>query len=128
MKAYFIDTHLLVPRSRSSAKVKVKYQGHVSQQMNVSGALMFHKHILFWFISILVVFVIEVALHTVSFFDIMSFMFKSIFLLTFIAIIVVVAALFCTTGLSLAAHRGTKLACLSLIDFHTTSNNWIRWL
>ena len=47
MKAYLIDTHLLVPRSRSSAKVKVKYQGHVSQKMGVSGALVFHKHILF---------------------------------------------------------------------------------
>ena len=32
---------------RSSAKVKVKYQGHVSQKMGVSGALVFHKHILF---------------------------------------------------------------------------------
>ena len=29
MKAHLIDTHLLVPRSRSSAKVKVEYQGHV---------------------------------------------------------------------------------------------------
>ena len=48
MKAYLIDTHLLVPRSRSSAKVKVKYQGHVSQKMGVSGALVFHKHILFY--------------------------------------------------------------------------------
>ena len=38
MKAHLIDTHLLVPRSRSSAKVKVKYQGHVSQKMGVSGA------------------------------------------------------------------------------------------
>ena len=35
-----------MPRSRSSAKVKVKYQGHVSQKMDVSGALVFHKHIL----------------------------------------------------------------------------------
>ena len=33
MKAYLIDTHLLV--LRSSAKVKVKYQGHVSQKMGV---------------------------------------------------------------------------------------------
>ena len=49
MKAHLIDTHLLVPRSRSSVKVKVKYQGHVSQKMGVSGALVFHKHILvFW--------------------------------------------------------------------------------
>ena len=47
MKAHLIDTHLLVPRSSSSAKVKVKYQGHVSQKMGVSGALVFHKHILF---------------------------------------------------------------------------------
>ena len=47
MKAHLIDTHLLVPRSRSSAKVKVKYQGHVSQKMGVLGALLFHKHILF---------------------------------------------------------------------------------
>ena len=41
MKAHLIDTHLLVPRSRSSAKVKVKYQGHISQKMGVSGALVF---------------------------------------------------------------------------------------
>ena len=34
MKAHLIDIHL-VPRSRSSAKVKVKYQGHVSQKMGV---------------------------------------------------------------------------------------------
>ena len=47
MKTYLIDTHLLVPRSRSSAKVKVKYQGHFSQKMDVSGAFVFHKHILF---------------------------------------------------------------------------------
>ena len=47
MKAYLIDTHLLLPRSRSSAKVKVKYQGHVTQKMGVSGALVFRKHILF---------------------------------------------------------------------------------
>ena len=46
MKAHLIDTHLLVPRSRSSAKVKVRYQGHVSQKMGVSRALVFHKHIL----------------------------------------------------------------------------------
>ena len=49
MKAHLIDVHLLEPRSRSSAKVKVKYQGHVSQKMGVSGALVFHKHILFFF-------------------------------------------------------------------------------
>ena len=49
MKAHLIDTHLLVQKSRSSARVKVKYQGHVFQTMdkNLSGALVFHKHILF---------------------------------------------------------------------------------
>ena len=47
LKAHLIDKHLLVPRSRSSAQVKVKYQGHISQKMGVSGALVFHKHILF---------------------------------------------------------------------------------
>ena len=52
MKAHLIDTHLLVQRSRLSAKVKVKYQGHVSQKMGVSGALVFHKHILFDIISL----------------------------------------------------------------------------
>ena len=46
MKAHLIDTYPLVPTSRSSTKVKVKYQGHVSQKMGVSGALVFHKHIL----------------------------------------------------------------------------------
>ena len=44
MKAHLIDTHLLV--LRSSTKVKVKYQGRVSQKMGVSGALVFHKRIM----------------------------------------------------------------------------------
>ena len=52
MKAHLIDTHLLVPRSRLSAKVKVKYQGHVSQKMGVLGALVFHKHILVFFLFV----------------------------------------------------------------------------
>ena len=47
MKAHLIDTHLLVLRSRSSAKVNLKYQGHVSQKMGVSGALVFQKHFFF---------------------------------------------------------------------------------
>ena len=47
MKAYFMNMHLLVPRSRSSAKVKVKYKGYISQKMSVSGAFVFHIHILF---------------------------------------------------------------------------------
>ena len=51
MKAHLIDTHLLVPRTRSSAKVKVKYQGNVSQKMDVSGTLVLHKHILFQIFS-----------------------------------------------------------------------------
>ena len=48
MKAHLIDTHLLVPRSGSSAKVKIKYQGQVSQKMGISGALVFQKHIFFF--------------------------------------------------------------------------------
>ena len=46
MKAYLINMHLLVPRSRSSAKVRVNYKGYISQKMAVSGAFLFHKHIL----------------------------------------------------------------------------------
>ena len=54
MNAHLIDTHLVVPRSRSSAKVKVKYQGHVSQKMGVSGALVFHKqHLVSYIIYIM---------------------------------------------------------------------------
>ena len=50
MKANLINTHLLVPTTRLSAKVKVEYQGHNSgllKKMEVSGALVFHKHMLF---------------------------------------------------------------------------------
>ena len=47
MKAYLINMHLLVPRSRSSAKVKVKYKGYISQKMALSGAFVFHKHVFF---------------------------------------------------------------------------------
>ena len=46
MKAHLINMHLLVPRSRSSAKVKVEYQCYISQKMAILGALVFHKHIL----------------------------------------------------------------------------------
>ena len=45
MKAYLINMHLLVPRSRSSAKVKVKYKGYIAQKMAVLGAFVFQKHI-----------------------------------------------------------------------------------
>ena len=51
MKAYLINMHLLVPRSRSSAKLKVKYEGYISQKMAFLGALVFHKHILFYLVS-----------------------------------------------------------------------------
>ena len=50
MKEYLINMHLLVPKSRSSAKVKVKYKGYISQKMAVSEAFVFHKHILFYFL------------------------------------------------------------------------------
>ena len=39
MKARLTDTHPLVLKSRSSAKIKVKYQGHISQKMVVSGGI-----------------------------------------------------------------------------------------
>ena len=52
MKAHLIDSHLLVPRSRSSAKVKVEYQGYISQKIVVLVALVFHKHILLKFIPL----------------------------------------------------------------------------
>ena len=39
VNAHFIGTHLLVPRASSSAKVKVKYKGHISQKMAYSGAI-----------------------------------------------------------------------------------------
>ena len=37
----------MVPRSRSSSKFKVKYNGYISQKMAILGAFVFHKHILF---------------------------------------------------------------------------------
>ena len=49
MKAYLINMFPLVPRSRSCAKVKVKYKGYISQKMAFSGAFVFHKHILLSF-------------------------------------------------------------------------------
>ena len=48
MKAHLINMHLLVPRSRSSAKVQVKCKGYISQKMAVLGAFVFHKHIFFY--------------------------------------------------------------------------------
>ena len=37
MKAYLFNMHLLVPRSRLSAKVKVKYKGYISQKWSFWG-------------------------------------------------------------------------------------------
>ena len=54
MKAHLIDTHLLVPRSRSSAKVKVKYQDHFSQKMTFS-----QTHLVSVSQTYLVIFMIE---------------------------------------------------------------------
>ena len=47
IKAHLIDTHLVVPRSRSSVKVKIKHHVHVFKRMAIEGALVFHKHVLF---------------------------------------------------------------------------------
>ena len=52
MKAYLINMQLLVLRSRSSAKVKVKYNGYISQKVAVSGAFVFHKHIILKFCQV----------------------------------------------------------------------------
>ena len=43
MKAYLINMHLLVPRSRSSAKVKVKYKGFISQKKGRFGGIRVSK-------------------------------------------------------------------------------------
>ena len=40
MKAYLINMHLLVPKSRSSAKVKVKYKGYISQNNGRFGGIL----------------------------------------------------------------------------------------
>ena len=48
MKAYLINMHLLVTRSRSSAKVKVKYKDYISQKNGLFGSIVFHKYILFF--------------------------------------------------------------------------------
>ena len=39
MKAHLINTSLLVPKSRSSAKVKVKYKGYISQKNGHFGGI-----------------------------------------------------------------------------------------
>ena len=39
MKAYLINMHLLVPRSSSSAKVKVKYKGNISKKNGRFGGI-----------------------------------------------------------------------------------------
>ena len=45
------ETLSLVPKSRSSVKVKVKHQGHnFRKKMAVAGALVFHKHGLFSYV------------------------------------------------------------------------------
>ena len=45
MKAHLINMYLLVPRSRSSAKVKVKYKGYICQKMAVSGIRVSQAHL-----------------------------------------------------------------------------------
>ena len=37
MRAYLINIYLVVPRSRYSVEVKVKYQGHVFKKMAIVG-------------------------------------------------------------------------------------------
>ena len=47
MKAHPINTHLPIPRSSSSSKVKDKNQGNISQKIAVSGALVVHKSLFY---------------------------------------------------------------------------------
>ena len=49
LKAHLIYTHLLVPRSRSSAKVKVEYQGHISQKLAIWGHYVSQTHLIVLF-------------------------------------------------------------------------------
>ena len=39
MKGYLINMYLLVPRSKSSAKVKVKYKGYISKKNGRFGGI-----------------------------------------------------------------------------------------
>ena len=39
MKSHLINRHLLIPRSKSSAKVKVKYKGYISQKNGRFGGI-----------------------------------------------------------------------------------------
>ena len=39
------------PTSEGYIKVKVEYQGYISQKIALSGALVFHKHILFFLVQ-----------------------------------------------------------------------------
>ena len=52
MKAHLIDTHPFEPKSRSYAKVEVKHQGRISQNMAVSEALVIRKKILFTILTL----------------------------------------------------------------------------
>ena len=45
MKAYLINMHLLVPKSRSSAKVKFKYKGYISQKIRFGGIRVLQTHL-----------------------------------------------------------------------------------
>ena len=66
MKAYLINRHLLVPRSRSPAKVKVKYKGYISQKKNgrFGGIRVSQTHLVF-LVSVVAVAVVVVAVDVV---------------------------------------------------------------
>ena len=52
MKAYLMTMHLLVPRSMSSAKVKVKYKGYVSQKIGRFGGIRVSQTHLVFFLEV----------------------------------------------------------------------------
>ena len=48
LKKHLFNTHLLEPRSSSSAKIKVKYEGHILKKKKaISWTLIFHKKLIF---------------------------------------------------------------------------------
>ena len=56
MKAYLINMHLLIPRSRSFAKVEVKYKGYISQKMAVRGIRVSQTHLVFFSTKVKVIY------------------------------------------------------------------------
>ena len=62
MKAYLINMHLLVLKSRSSAKVKVKYEGYISQKNGRFGGIRVSQiHLVFFKVWITISLYVELV-------------------------------------------------------------------